>query len=104
MRWNLREVDPPAVRVLSESISSLDLFRKSPSASAIIAKLLLLRGIDTPDAAATFLSPALDQLHSPLLMTGMKAAVDRIEAAIERKEGILVYGDYDVDGTTAIVI
>jgi single-stranded-DNA-specific exonuclease len=92
------------VRTLAEAISSLDLFRKLPSSSAIIARLLLLRGIDTPEAAAHFLTPSLDQLHSPLLMTGMKAAVDRLEAAIERKEGILVYGDYDVDGTTAVVI
>ena len=104
MRWNLREVDQSPLRALAEAISSLDLFRKSPGSTAIIAKLLLLRGIDTPEAAAHFLTPSLDQLHSPLLMTGMKAAVNRLEAAIERKEGILVYGDYDVDGTTAVVI
>ena len=54
--------------------------------------------------AEQFLAPSLSQLHSPYLMSGMKMAVDRIEAAIERKEPILVYGDYDVDGTTAIVI
>ncbi len=53
---------------------------------------------------ARFLAPSLAHLHSPYLMTGMKAAVDRIEAAIENKESILIYGDYDVDGTTAIVI
>jgi len=104
LRWNLREVDQSPLRALAEAISSLDLFRKSPGSTAIIAKLLLLRGIDTPEAAAHFLTPSLDQLHSPLLMTGMKAAVNRLEAAIERKEGILVYGDYDVDGTTAVVI
>ncbi len=104
MRWNLREVDPASVGALADAISPLDLFRKSPSSTAIIAKLLLLRGIATQEAATSFLSPALNQLHSPLLMTGMKAAIDRLEAAIERKEGILVYGDYDVDGTTAVVI
>ncbi|MCU1269444.1 MAG: exonuclease RecJ [Acidobacteriaceae bacterium] len=104
MRWNLREVEPAPVRALAEAISSLDLFPKSPDSAAAVAKLLLLRGIDTPEAAARFLAPSLDQLHSPLLMTGMKAAVDRLEGAIERKEGILVYGDYDVDGTTAVVI
>jgi single-stranded-DNA-specific exonuclease len=69
-----------------------------------IAKLLLLRGVDTPEAARTFLLPSSDHLHSPYLMTGMKAAIERLDAAIERKEGILVYGDYDVDGTTAVVI
>ena len=50
------------------------------------------------------MSPGLAHLHSPYLMTGMKTAVDRLDAAIERKERILIYGDYDVDGTTAIVI
>jgi single-stranded-DNA-specific exonuclease len=104
VRWELREVEPAAVQVFAEAISSLDSLPKSPQLTATIARLLLLRGITTPEAAAAFLSPSLDQLHSPLLMTGMKAAVERLEAAIERKERILVYGDYDVDGTTAVVI
>lgn len=104
MRWNLREVEPAAVQAFAQAISSLDSLPKSPQLTAIVARLLLLRGITTPEAAAAFLSPSLDQLHSPLLMTGMSAAVERLEAAIERKEGILVYGDYDVDGTTAVVI
>jgi len=104
LRWNLREVEPEPLQALADAISSLELFRKYPGSSAIIARLLLLRQIDTPEAAAHFLMPSLDQLHSPLLMTGMKAAIDRLEGAIERKEGILVYGDYDVDGTTAVVI
>ena len=63
-----------------------------------------MRGISEAGAAQRFLSPSLAHLHSPYLMTGMKAAVDRIEAAIGNKESILIYGDYDVDGTTAIVI
>jgi single-stranded-DNA-specific exonuclease len=75
-----------------------------PSTRLTLARLLLLRGIDTPESALSFLSPSLDQLHSPYLMTGIKAAVERLDAAIESKEGILVYGDYDVDGTTAVVI
>jgi single-stranded-DNA-specific exonuclease len=104
VRWSLREVEPAAVQAFAEAISSLDSVPKSPQLRAAVAKLLLLRGITTPEAAAAFLSPSLDQLHSPLLMTGMKAAVERLESAIERKEGILVYGDYDVDGTTAVVI
>jgi single-stranded-DNA-specific exonuclease len=104
VRWNLREVEPASVPALAQAISSLNLLPKSPNLSETVAKLLLLRGISSPEAAAAFLSPSLDQLHSPLLMTGMKAAVDRLESAIERKEGILVYGDYDVDGTTAVVI
>ena len=63
-----------------------------------------MRGITGAEAAERFLTPSLSHLHSPYLMAGMKTAVDRIEAAIENKEPILIYGDYDVDGTTAIVI
>jgi single-stranded-DNA-specific exonuclease len=104
VRWSLREVEPTAVQAFSDALSTLGSVPKSPQLRAVVAKLLLLRGITTPEAAADFLSPSLDQLHSPLLMTGMKAALERLEFAIERKEGILVYGDYDVDGTTAVVI
>src|SRR5262249_13664470 len=57
-----------------------------------------------PEIAARFLSPDISHLHSPGLLLGMKPAIDRIEAAIERQETVLIYGDYDVDGTTAIVI
>src|SRR5581483_8080267 len=98
------EIDASAVKALADEIQSLPFLQKSTEAREIVAKLLLRRGVNTAEAAAAFLTPSIDQLHSPLLMTGMKAAVDRLEAAIERKEGILVYGDYDVDGTTAVVI
>jgi len=91
------------MQALVDELASLP-GRKSADASGTLARLLLLRGIETAESAAQFLSPSLSQLHSPYLMTGMKAAVDRRDAAIERKEGILVYGDYDVDGTTAVVI
>ena len=104
MRWNLKQTQPEQVRVLQEGISSLPSFQKTPALSGILAKLLLLRGINSPEAAALFLAPSLAQLHSPYLMTGMKSAIDRLDAAIQRQEGILVYGDYDVDGTTAVVI
>ena len=72
--------------------------------STTLARLLLLRGIAGAEAAQRFLSPSLDHLHSPYAMSGMAAAVERLRAALERKEKILIYGDYDVDGTTAIVI
>ena len=70
----------------------------------VLAGQLLRRGIEEAELAAKFLAPSLDHLHDPLRMSGMKAAIDRLEAAIERGEKILIYGDYDVDGTTAIVI
>jgi len=91
------------MQALADELASLP-GRKSADASTTLARLLLLRGIETAESAAQFLSPSLSQLHSPYLMTGMKAAVDRLDAAIECKDGILVYGDYDVDGTTAVVI
>src|SRR5262245_7496663 len=69
-----------------------------------MARLLLLRGVRTGAEAAAFLSPSLEQLHSPYLMRGMREAVERISAAIVNHEDILIYGDYDVDGTTAVVI
>jgi single-stranded-DNA-specific exonuclease len=104
VRWVHNEVDAAAFAPLADAIRPLANLQKSPEILEIVAKLLLRRGISTPEAAAAFLTPSIDQLHSPLLMTGMKDAVDRLEAAIERKEGVLVYGDYDVDGTTAVVI
>lgn len=69
-----------------------------------IAHLLICKGICTPEAAQAFLHPSLDQLHDPFLMLGMDEAVDRIRAAITLGEPILIYGDYDVDGTTATVL
>jgi single-stranded-DNA-specific exonuclease len=104
VRWNLRQAEPASTEALADEISSLPLPTKDPLARATLARLLYQRGIDSAAAAALYLSPSLDRLHSPYLMTGMKAAIDRINAAIERKEGILIYGDYDVDGTAAVVI
>lgn len=83
---------------------SLPGFGKNSGLRQLLAKLLVVRGIETAESALSFLSPSLEQLHSPYLLAGLHAAVERISAAIERKEGILVYGDYDVDGTTAVVI
>jgi len=92
------------VQALADGIASQPFLQTNLVLRNTLAKLLVLRGIDSSESALPFLSPSLAHLHSPYLMTGMKAAVDRLDAAIERKEGILVYGDYDVDGTTAVVI
>jgi single-stranded-DNA-specific exonuclease len=67
-----------------------------------ITHLLLQRNIDTFDQTKAFFKPSLDMLHDPFLMTGMEAAVERIESSIKKNEKILVYGDYDVDGTTSV--
>ena len=70
----------------------------------VLAELLVARGIVTSTEAFAFLNPEVAHLHNPLLMLGMLPAVERIESAIARKETILLYGDYDVDGTTAVVL
>jgi single-stranded-DNA-specific exonuclease len=92
-RWSFSTPDPAQVESL----------RAEARVSPIVARLLALRGV-TAANAAQFLSPSIDHLHSPYLMHGMSAAVERLSAAIANKEGILIYGDYDVDGTTAVVI
>ena len=105
MRWDLKSADSDTVeRLASELSSQPSLQLKDPQIAANLARLLSMRGIANLEAAERFLTPSLSHLHSPYLMTGMQAAVNRIEAAIENKESILIYGDYDVDGTTAIVI
>ena len=103
MRWISNPLNSPKARVLEAALHDSKL-KISASALPVLADLLVGRGIDEPEAAARFLSPALGDLHDPLQMSGMKSALDRLEAALERKEKILIYGDYDVDGTTAIVI
>lgn len=69
-----------------------------------LATLLVQRGVTTFDEAKTFFRPTLEGLHDPFLMKDMDKAVDRIEKAIANKEKVLVYGDYDVDGTTAVAV
>ena len=70
----------------------------------VLAELLVARGIVQPADAFAFLNPDAAQLHDPNLMLGMKAAVERLERAIASREPVLLYGDYDVDGTTAVVL
>jgi single-stranded-DNA-specific exonuclease len=69
-----------------------------------LAELLIARGITQPAEAFAFLNPEVAHLHDPLLMLGMNAAVERLEQAIAAREPVLLYGDYDVDGTTAVVL
>lgn len=69
-----------------------------------IAELLLRRGVTTPDEADCFFNPAISDLHNPFLMKDMDKAVNRLNKAMGAKERIMVYGDYDVDGTTAVAL
>ena len=72
--------------------------------NTVLAQLLLQRGITTFDEAKKFFRPQLEDLHDPFLFRDMQKAVDRLSAAMGNKEKILVYGDYDVDGTTAVAL
>ena len=94
MRWRISAADPEIVGKLAGDL------RLSP----LLARLLVIRGLDDPERAEQFLSPALTHLHDPFLMAEMRPAVDRLERAITRGEKILIYGDYDVDGTMAVVV
>jgi len=69
-----------------------------------VARLLCMRGLADPEAALRFLQPSLDHLHDPMRLTGMSAAVERLEGAVARRERIAIHGDYDVDGITSTVI
>ncbi len=103
MRWISKPLNLPKARLLAASLRDSTL-RVPPASLDVLADLLVGRGIVDPENALKFLSPSIADLHDPLQMSGMKVALDRLEAALERKEKILIYGDYDVDGTTAIVI
>ena len=94
MHWVFPETDPGTVERLSRE---LDL-------PPLMARLLAVRGINDPAVASRFLHPKLEHLHDPLLMHDMDRAVARLRRAIDRKEKILIYGDYDVDETMSAVI
>jgi single-stranded-DNA-specific exonuclease len=91
-RWTIKRADDSIINRLCDEL------KINPA----ICRILALRGIKDYESARLFFRPELSRLHDPFLMKGMKKAVDRISEAIEWHERILVYGDYDVDGTTAV--
>ena len=93
MRWTLKP------KPSEETVQHL---AKALNVEGFVATLLVQRGIETFEDAKRFFRPSLDDLHDPYLMKDMEKAVARIENAIENEENILVFGDYDVDGTTAV--
>ncbi|WP_339623716.1 single-stranded-DNA-specific exonuclease RecJ [uncultured Winogradskyella sp.] len=95
MRWTLKP---------KPEVSQVEDLKKSLQVDTIVATLLAQRGIDSYQAAKTFFRPSFAQLHDPFLMKDMDKAVARIEAAIVKGENIMVYGDYDVDGTTSVAL
>lgn len=82
----------------------VDAFRSKLKVDSIVAELLLQRGIDSFDMAQDFFRPKLDQLHDPFLMKDMEVAVDRLQEAIDEDQKVMLFGDYDVDGTTAVAL
>ena len=94
-RW---VVKPQGDRAKVEALSS------QLGMSSVLTNLLVQRGIDTVEKAKKFFSPALRDLHDPFLMKDMDKAVERIEKAVKAGEKVMIYGDYDVDGTTAVAL
>lgn len=91
-RWN----------ILPESTDKTTALQKALGISRTICSILVQRGIDDFEKARDYFRPQLSNLHSPWLMKDMRKAVDRVEQAITQEEKILIFGDYDVDGTTAV--
>src|SRR3989449_816348 len=104
MKWIAKSADPGSVQSLADALRANPALRLNHLLAPTLARLLVLRGIVDSESAQRFLVPSLSHLHSPYAMTGMKVAIERLETAIVGKEDVLIYGDYDVDGTTAIVI
>ncbi len=93
-RWTLAEPHPAEAAALA----------KAARLPQVLAELLMARGVTDAAEAFAFLNPEIAHLHDPLLMLGMNEAVERLERAIAQREPVLLYGDYDVDGTTAVVL
>ncbi len=94
-RWSLQEdVDRGIIGLLSMQLG----------VKPLLSRILYLRGIKSWEDAKAFFRPNMEQLHDPFLMNGMDIAISRIEDAIKSNEKILIYGDYDVDGTTAVAL
>ena len=96
-KWNYQQPSPERQQAAKELADKIGM-------SPILAELLLKRGIRTESAAKRFFRPMLNELIDPFLMNDMDVAVDRLNDAMGRKERIMVYGDYDVDGCTAVAL
>jgi len=93
-RWLSSTADPEQVRCLAGQLAIPE----------IVARVLVGRGYSDPEQAHRFLNPSLSHLHEPYRMHGMREAVERLRRACSQREKILIYGDYDVDGATAVVL
>ena len=91
-RWNILQADVLKVQALQSALKI----------HPILCELLVQRDIDTFEAAKHYFRPSIDHLHDPWLMKDMRIAVTRIQEAVNKQQKILVFGDYDVDGTTSV--
>ncbi len=96
-KWNIKQLSAAETNCCKQLAHELNI-------SEMSARLLVTRGITTADHARRFISPRISELHDPFLMKDMDRAVERLQTAIQQGEKILVYGDYDVDGTTAVAL
>ena len=94
-KWTVREPGDP---------EKVDRLATELGVDRVLAELLVQRGVETFQQARSFFRPSLEELHDPFLMTDMDKAVERLHEAIDKGQKILVYGDYDVDGTTAVAL
>ncbi len=95
--WNIRELSAGEIEQTKQLAKELNI-------EFLAARMLVVRGITTADAARKYIRPSLDELNDPFLMRDMDKAVERLHKALDSNERILVYGDYDVDGTTAVAL
>jgi single-stranded-DNA-specific exonuclease len=93
-RWEVKKYDRAAVNVLAAELS----------VKPLVAALLIARGFDNAEKARRFLNPAYEHLNDPLLLKGIRMAADRVFRAIDNSEKVMIWGDYDVDGTTGTVL
>ena len=94
-RWLIK--DTPAQ-------NKIDTLAQALNIEPALATILLQRGISTFDESQHFFRPSLDDLHDPFLMKDLQEAIERINLAMEKNQKIMIYGDYDVDGTTAVAV
>ncbi len=92
MNWRFLQANPTKAATLAQALGI----------DQTLAELLVLRGIDSFEKAKTFFRPSLEMLHDPFLMKDMQKGIDRLSTAIKNEEKIMIYGDYDVDGSTSV--